>query len=79
MLIKHQNMFLTKMNLYLIYTVNTMQCYFTLNYYISVPEYYRPYFICNIDLLYLSMLLIYVFVLIFTGCSFVSLILFELS
>ncbi len=38
MLIKQQNTALAKINPYLIYSVNTMQCYFTLNDYISVPE-----------------------------------------
>ncbi len=46
-----------------------MQCYCYFN--ISLPE-YQPYFIFNIVLLYLSMLVISVFVLIFTGL-FISL------
>lgn len=40
MLFKQQVKALTKINLFLIYTVNTMQCYFRLNYFISAPEYY---------------------------------------
>ncbi len=63
MRIKQQNTDLKKIHLFLIYTVNTMQIYFTL-YYISVPEYYQPYFICNFVLSYLSMLVICVFILI---------------
>lgn len=67
MLIKQQNTALTKINLHLIHTLNTIQCSFYTVITFFVPEYYWPYFISNfvflvfIDACHLCSLLVLIF------------------